>query len=191
MKELEVRVEILKKLKSQVYLLGFKSLYIAKRASPGQLLHLKVDSKVTILRRPFSIHKIKKDKVYLFFKLRGRGTKLLSQYKKGDTLNIIGPLGNGFNRESRMTNHERRIIVAGGMGVAPLVFLAEKLKEMQNAKCKMQNIVLLGARTKEEILCESEFKKMGYKVQVATEDSSQGFKGTVITLLKNLLSTIP
>ena len=76
------------------------------------------------------------------------------------------------------------------MGVAPLVFLAEKLKEMQNAKCKMQNIVLLGARTKEEILCESEFKKMGYKVQVATEDGSQGFKGTVITLLKNLLSTI-
>ena len=105
MKELEVRIEILKKLKSQVYLLGFKSFYIAKRASPGQLLHLKVDNKVTILRRPLSIHKIEEDIVYILFRVRGRGTKVLSQYKKGDTLNIIGPLGNGFNHRSSVIGH--------------------------------------------------------------------------------------
>jgi dihydroorotate dehydrogenase electron transfer subunit len=188
MKQLKVKVAFLKKLKTNIYLLVFKSPYIAENAKPGQFLHIKVDDKLTILRRPLSIHRISADTVYLLFRVRGKGTKLLSQCKKGDTLDIIGPLGNSFDYSQLNTHNSRLILVAGGMGVAPLIFLAEKLMEIRNSKFEIRNLVLLGAKNKREVLAEQEFKKLGCKVYIATEDGSKGFKGTVTGLLKRLLA---
>ena len=177
-KELEIKIERLEKLKNDIYLLEFKSDYVANKAKPGQFLHIKVDDKTTILRRPLSIHKVEKNLIYILFRVRGKGTNLLSQYKKGDVLNVIGPLGNGFDISAPAQN----ILVAGGMGVAPLVFLTEKLK-------KIRNLILLGAKNKKEVLAEQEFKKFGFEIQIATDDGSRGFKGNVVNLLKKILTT--
>ena len=186
-KQLQAKVKGIQKIKKDVFLLKFSSAYLARNSRPGNFLHLKIPT--TILRRPFSIHKVDKNTVYLLFRIRGRGTKALSRYKKGDTLDIIGPLGRGFAYERRATNDERRILVAGGIGVAPLVFLAEKLREIRNPKPETRNPVLLGSKNRDEILCASEFKKLGYKVHIATDNGSQGYKGTVTALLKKLLKT--
>ncbi len=185
MKELNLKIESLKKIKNDIYLLQLNSPYLAKRVKPGQFIHIKVDDETTILRRPLSLHKVKNNIISILFRVRGRGTKLLSQAKPGDTLNVIGPLGNGFevlHPSSEVIN----ILVAGGMGVAPLVFLAERLAKAKNNKTK--NLVLLGAKNKKEILAEQEFKKLGFAIQIATDDGSYGFKGNVVGLLGKILS---
>jgi len=101
-KQFKAKVKQLKKLKSDVYILSFNSPYLAKAARPGQFLHLKIKS--VILRRPFSLHKIEGETIYIIFRIRGRGTKALSQIKKGAVLDIIGPLGQGFKLKSNKTN---------------------------------------------------------------------------------------
>ena len=111
--------------------------------------------------------------------------------KSGEYLDIIGPLGSGFRLdESRITNHESRILVAGGMGTAPLVFLANKLIRKRTTNHESPITVLIGAKTKEDILCEKEFSKLGCEVMVSTDDGSRGFKGYVSDLLSHTLSTI-
>jgi len=189
MKQLKVKTAFLKKIKSDVFLLGLDSSYLAKTAKPGQFLHVKVDDKTTILRRPLSVHKIEKNLVYILFRVRGRGTRLLANSKKGDIFDIIGPLGNGFY-VPHPTSHVQQILVAGGMGVAPLVFLAEKLTGIKNQKSKIKNLVLLGAKSKKEVLAESEFKKLGFEINIATDDGTRGYKGSVVALLKKNLSAM-
>jgi dihydroorotate dehydrogenase electron transfer subunit len=186
-KQLRVTIESLKQLKPAIYLLGLRSPYLVKTAQPGQFLHVKVDEEVTILRRPLSIHKVSGNTVYLLFRVRGRGTRILSHCRPGMVLDVIGPLGNGFNVPRRRYQLPR-ILVAGGMGVAPLIFLGEKLRKSQATSHKSQNLVLLGAKNKNEILAEKEFKKLGFEVRIATDDGSRGFKGTVTDLLKNFLA---
>ncbi len=81
------------------------------------------------------------------------------------------------------------MLVAGGMGVAPLIFLAEKLKRIPKSKSQT-TIVLIGGRTKNHILCANEFKKLGCKVLISTDDGSLGTKGRVTNLLENVLRKI-
>ncbi len=111
----------------------------------------------------------------------GGGTKILSQKKSGEFLDIIGPLGNGFDyRQAVKAKAAKNILIAGGMGVAPLFFLAEKIKASKP-------LVLIGAKTKKQILCAQEFKKLDCPLKLATDDGSLGFKGKVTDLLKIIL----
>ncbi|MCF7873084.1 MAG: dihydroorotate dehydrogenase electron transfer subunit [Candidatus Omnitrophica bacterium] len=192
-KQLKVEIKEVKKLKNDVFLLSFQSSHIARVAQPGNFLHLKLKS--TILRRPLSIHKIKNNLIYILFKVRGRGTKVLAKKKKNDQLDVIGPLGNGF----KVKNGENLILVAGGIGVAPLLFLAQKLvksptSNVQRPTSNVQrptsdNIILLGAKDGKKIVCEKEFKNLGFQVKIASEDGSKGKKGFVTDLLKEQLMT--
>lgn len=172
-----------------------------------------------LLRRPFSIHRVTGTKarqhtstprpndcstrqtevglvgqaaasnIEILYKVIGKGTEILSQRKQGESLNIIGPLGNGFNYQPSALSHQPVVFVAGGVGTAPLVFLAEKLSAINpKASADIKPIVLIGAKTKSHILCESEFKKYGCDVKAATDDGSRGFKGNVTELLKKILS---
>ncbi|MCP4651819.1 MAG: dihydroorotate dehydrogenase electron transfer subunit [Candidatus Omnitrophica bacterium] len=175
MKYEQLKVKEIKKVKSDVFLLSFTSLYLAKKSLPGNFINIKIPP--TILRRPFSIHKIDKNTIYVLFRVRGKGTKILSEYKKGSPLDVIGPLGNGF----AVGNAKKNILIAGGIGVAPLVFLAKRLR--QNHKAHVE--VILGAKTKKELLCSWELKQIGCSVLVATDDGSQGVKGTVVNLLND------
>lgn len=163
--------------------LEFDSDVIAKNARPGQFVNIKVsDGFQPLLRRPISIHKVKGSKVKLFYEVVGVGTEVLAKRKPGEFLDIIGPLGNGFDyRRSVGAKEGKNVLIAGGMGVAPLVFLAQKLK-------LSQPLVLIGARTKKQILCAQEFKTLGCCVKLATDDGSLGFKGKVTDLLKIILT---
>ena len=135
-----------------------------------------------LLRRPFSIHSVggrrlrHKNRVEILYEVIGSGTKILSEKKPGEYIDILGPLGNGFS----ILDARFSIIVAGGMGVAPLFFLAQRLKE-RNA------LVLIGARTKEEILSKKEFVNLGLDVKISTDDGSAGFRGKVTELLRSIL----
>ncbi len=179
-KHFKAKIKEVKRVKNDIFLLSFSSAYLAETARPGNFLHIK--DKATILRRPLSIHKIKNNLIYILFKVRGRGTEALARKKKGGQLDIIGPLGNGFKLEEG----KRSILVAGGIGVAPLLFLAEQLFESR----RPETIVLLGAKSKREIVCRKDFRGLGLKARVATEDGSAGRKGFVTDLLKNQLRAL-
>lgn len=169
--------------------LEFESGVIARNARPGQFVDIKVNSGFEpLLRRPISIHRVKGLKVKLFYEVVGAGTQVLSQRKPGEFLDIIGPLGNGFDyRGPAKAKAGKNILIAGGMGVAPLIFLAEKLMELKIRNSKSETIVLIGAKTKKQILCARELKALGCSVKLATDDGSAGFKGRVTDLLKIIL----
>jgi len=184
MKKEEVKVYSLDRIKKDIFLLGLKSSYLAKNSFPGQFLHIKIDKQSLILRRPLSIHKVEKGITYVLFKVRGEGTRFLSGLRKGNTLNIIGPLGKGFDFQFTVYSLQFTVIlVGGGMGVAPLLFLAQKFRGRRVW-------VFLGAKSKEEILCKKDFQGLGCQVFVATEDGSSGFKGKLTSLLKEKLPII-
>ncbi|MDD5070698.1 MAG: dihydroorotate dehydrogenase electron transfer subunit [Candidatus Omnitrophica bacterium] len=189
MREINVVIDELKQVKPDVFLLNFKSANIAKKIKPFQFFNLKVDTQATILRRPISVHRVDGDDIYLLFRVRGRGTKILAAKKKGDILNILGPLGNGLKLTSQFQKTKLNILVAGGIGVAPLFFLGQRLKR-QTVNSLEPDFVLLGAAKEGDILCEREFKKIGYKVLVATEDGSRGIKANVLELLTRKLSDL-
>jgi dihydroorotate dehydrogenase electron transfer subunit len=164
-------------------------------ASPGQFLHIRIeDSCDPLLRRPLSIHDCyasrKKNAliVCILYEVVGKGTALLSEKKPFSEIDCLGPLGNGFDLE-KIKSCKSVYIVAGGMGVAPLFFLTRKIRELKIPKSKTQIHILLGVKTKNDILREKEFKDLGCEVHVATEDGSKGFKGRVTELLKEKLQS--
>jgi dihydroorotate dehydrogenase electron transfer subunit len=127
------------------------------------------------------VHNISGNKLEILYEVLGEGTKLLSGSKKGDSFDILGPLGNGFDYQNQARFiGQKIIIVAGGIGTAPLVYLSKKIKARDK-------IVLIGAKTKKQVLCEKEFKNSGCDVKIATDDGSYGFKGRVTDLLKEIL----
>jgi len=187
-KQLKLKISDIKKIRNDVFLISFSSPYLTRVAAPGNFLHVKVNG--VILRRPFSIHKLEQNKVFVLFKVKGRGTRALASYRRGMVLDAIGPLGNGFKISYQLSAIScQHILVAGGIGVAPLMFLAQKLAQGSRLKALGSSVVLLGAKSKNELLCEKEFKKLGYEVHVATEDGSRGHRGTVSGLLEQELRT--
>ena len=150
---------------------------IVREALPGQFVHLRCqNSAEPLLRRPFSFHRLSRNNFEILYRVVGRGTNLLAKRRKGDKIDVLGPLGNGFT-----ATRPKIILVAGGMGVAPLLALAEKLADRKKI------VVLLGAKTKGSVSCAGDFKKLGVKLQIATDDGSQGYKGLVTDLLKKVL----
>lgn len=162
-------------IKRRIFLLKVRDNKIAANVVPGQFVHIRIeDSFLPLLRRPFSIHDVDGDIFAILYKIRGRGTFLLSKYRRGDQIDIIGPLGKGFN----IKKYDKIAIVAGGMGVAPLYFLAKKLKTKELT-------ILLGAATEEELAYVGEFSKLG-ELKITTEDGSLGTKGMVTDLLREI-----
>ncbi len=157
---------------------------ISRLAKPGQFVEIKtVDVDVPLLRRPLGVHRVAGGVFEVLCEIVGKGTELLSKKEPGDFLDVLGPLGNGFDCNLPFNKRNLPILVAGGMGVAPLVFLTEKLAERKTQSSKLKTLVLIGAKTKSHILCENDFKKLGCEVKVATDDGSRGFKGKVTELL--------
>ena len=184
MKAAQIKAKIIsnQRFSENFWHLEFESGLISKHAVAGQFVNIRVaDALEPLLRRPISIHGVKASRVKIIYAILGKGTQILSARKPGEFLNIIGPLGNGFNY-SRLAKptEAKNILIAGGMGVAPLVFLAEKLK-------LSKPLVLMGARSKKQILCLQEFKALSCTVKLATDDGSVGFKGRVTDLLSIVL----
>lgn len=155
---------------------------LADLAKPGQFVYLKVsESYDPLLPRPLSIHQIdhKKGIIYLLFQIKGKGTKVLSALKTGDELTVLGPLGNGF----RLNNDYKNIVlVGGGIGTAPLLYLATELL-LKN--CGLT--VLLGYKDRNNLVAYESFAQLDCRLLIATEDGSWGQKGRITELLNNLL----
>lgn len=167
---------------------ALKAVKIADKAEPGQFVNMRLsENSLPLLRRPLSIHRIKGANIDFLYEVLGPGTEILAQKKSGEYLDVIGPLGNGFNYTLYAKRYTLPILVAGGMGVAPLIFLAEKLMKLKEQRGKSKVLVLIGAKAKSQILCEKEFRDLGCWVKIATDDGSKGFKGKVTDLLKNIL----
>ena len=154
---------------------------IAASALPGQFVMAKVDEGFSpLLRRPFSIHDtVDKAIVRLLVKIAGQGTRILSGLPEGHSLSLLGPLGHGFEIPKNLSS---ACLVAGGIGVAPLLFLGKALAA-KGVSCK----VLVGGQKAADLLCIKEFEKLGFEVILATQDGSAGAKGMVTDLLADAL----
>ncbi|TSA13081.1 MAG: dihydroorotate dehydrogenase electron transfer subunit [Deltaproteobacteria bacterium] len=169
---------------SSVYRLRIEAPAIARVVRPGQFLMLRVGQTLDpLLRRPFSIHAVHDSRtVDILYRVVGKGTNLLTAIKKGGKLDIVGPLGRGFSWREDLPS----LFVAGGMGIAPLFFLAQIITQNGTGA---KTSVLIGARNKIELLCVKELKAMGLQVEAATEDGSAGKRGLVTDLLTRKIIT--
>lgn len=171
------------RIKSCYFLLEMDCPPIATEIKPGQFIMLKVsESNDPLLRRPFSVYKSysmhhpekeKRGCLTILYKEVGRGTQKMTEFKTGQKVNLIGPLGNGFNLPAPSSSNI--IMIGGGVGIVSLYPLAEALRAKNS-------IVLIGGKTRNDILCVEDFKKLDSNISIATEDGSLGFKGTVINL---------
>jgi len=140
---------------------------------PGQFVEIRIDNEPdTFLRRPISVYDIDIDRniISMLFLIVGKGTAKLSELRQGDVLNMIYPLGNTFS----IPTEGPVLLVGGGVGVAPLLFLGKKLAE--------KGIIpsfLLGARSSSHLVDLEKFKQLG-PLNLTTEDGSAGTKGLVI-----------
>ena len=140
----------------------------------GQFVEVRVDqSPTTFLRRPISINFVDREhnELWLLVAAVGDGTRRLAALKAGDALNCVLPLGNGFTMPTKAD--ERLLLVGGGVGVAPLLYMGAEMKRMG-----CEPTFLLGARSAKDLLMLDEFRQYG-RVFVTTEDGSEGERGFV------------
>lgn len=156
---------------SRVYKMRLRGATDGIRA--GQFVDIVVPGQ--FLRRPISVCDVEGDVLTLIYKVVGDGTRKMSQWQAGSTLNVLTGLGNGYNLEKA---GERPLLVGGGVGVPPLYYLAKQLR----AKGKTVRVIL-GFNTREEVFFEDEFRELGCEVQVTTADGSYGIKGFVTAAL--------
>ena len=143
---------------------------------PGQFVEVHVNnSPSTFLRRPISINFVDsvQKELWLLIQLVGDGTRQMAECKVGDTLNILFPLGNGFTLPSELEKGKKLLLIGGGVGTAPMLYLGACLKEKG-----YKPTFLLGARSQDDVLQLDSFKQFG-EVYVTTEDGSLGEKGYV------------
>ena len=144
----------------------------------GQFLHLRVPDDAHLLRRPISISSIDKSKkqCHLIYRIEGSGTKIFSTLKSGNSLDVMGPQGNGFNL-SDINADSHVLLVGGGIGVPPLVEVAKQLHERG-----VEITTVLGFATKDAVILEDELAQYGH-VFVTTDDGSYGIKGNVSVVI--------
>lgn len=152
---------------------------IATVAKPGQFVMVRVaESTDPLLRRPFSICNTRNgDTLLLLYRVVGKGTRIMAEIGTGKQLSIMGPLGQGF----RVTERNQSVfLVAGGLGLAPLVFFAELVGER---RC----ILFTGYGSGADIIPLERIGSEGIQTFIATEDGSKGHKGLVTELLEEKL----
>lgn len=161
---------------------------ISRNSYPGQFLNVQVARTADpLLRRPFSVHAVYPDEgiFSLMYVMVGRGTQLLSHIPQGEKISVVGPLGRSFDLGD--DPDAQHIVVAGGCGAAPLHFLCDALCDKWGCE---KITVLSGARSKDAVLCEAEFKSHGCGVDISTDDGSYGYHGYVTELLKQRLESM-
>lgn len=154
-----------------IYSMWIKDKDLACNAKPGQFVSLYCKEGSQLLPRPISICEIDRENetLRLVYRVVGKGTKEFSKMNAGDTIRVMGPLGNGFTLEGK-----KAILIGGGIGIPPMLELAKSLD------CEVQ--VVLGYRNN-DLFLKNEFTSYG-KVIVSTEDGSVGTKGNVIDAIR-------
>ena len=130
MKQLKAKIIENKRVGPDFCRMRLESAYLAKNSKSGQFIEVKCsDGCEPLLRRPLGVHRVINSGIEILFEVVGKGTELLSQKKPGEILDVIGPLGNGFSISRSTVDRQAQsaVLVAGGVGVAPLLALAESL----------------------------------------------------------------
>ena len=167
------------RIKSLYFLLTIYCPSIANEIRAGQFIMLKVsDSDFPSLRRPFSVYKSypmdhpekkRRGRLLILYKKVGKGTQKMTEFKKGQKVDMIGPLGNGFSLPPLPSSTDI-IFIGGGVGIVSLYSLAEVLDSRRL-------FVFIGGKTKDDILCEEDFRRQNVsKIFIATEDGSLGYQ---------------
>ena len=163
-------------------------------AKPGQFVMFRVQRSLPpLLRRPFGIFRVgflpadcdsmpPKEFIELIYKVVGSGTEIMQGLHQGDPVELLGPLGEGFDLGDP---EEEKILVGGGIGLVPLYMLAEKLVETSSVR------LLMGGRTRDDIITVTEFERLGVETYVSTEDGSLGEEGLVTRVLERKLDKYP
>ncbi|OGP86850.1 MAG: hypothetical protein A2Y95_01470 [Deltaproteobacteria bacterium RBG_13_65_10] len=162
-------------------------------ALPGQFIMLRVtEGGDPLLGRAMAVYRIERSRsrviLEVVYRVVGRGTDLLSRVIPGRRMEVMGPLGRAFRLPPPGT---RPILVGGGTGIASLHLLAKVLAAARRAKSdrRFRDLdVLIGARTRKEILCRADFAALGARVRLATDDGSQGTRGHVAALLDKVMA---
>jgi len=157
------------------FALRFHSPELASSVKPGQFMNILTSEAIEpLLRRPYSISNVHGDECEIMFSLLGKGTHLLAKKRAGDTIGVLGPLGNTFGYEKSFGT---AIIVAGGIGIAPFPYLTAELQRRS-----IPVVTFLGARNAGRVAGNGL-----QNLHVATDDGSQGYHGTVISALAAFL----
>ena len=149
---------------------------MAPLCEPGQFIQVRVtDGPAPLLRRPLSIYDAENGMIRLLYRVAGSGTEALKNKKAGEALNLQGPLGKGFHLSK---SPEEVLLVGGGVGIAPLLFLARRQAERGS-----QVTVVYGAASKAQVVGEKRFAALGVRLLVSTLDGSCGVQGMVTDIL--------
>lgn len=179
---LRARCEVLATSKiGRYYSIQFVSPEIADRAQPGQFITIGVEGHNTMLRRPFSIYRVSRHgdwagTVEIIFDLVGQGTKWLAERTKGDLVDLVGPLGTPFPIPTQNVNC---LLVGGGYGAAPLLYLATVLQQ-KGFRADM----IIGAKDGDRLFNIIEAKRLSATTFLVTEDGSLGEQGLVTDVMK-------
>lgn len=159
-----------KKIGTGIYSMWIRTEQVAEHAKAGQFVSVYCNDGSRLLPRPISICEINKEEktLRLVYRVAGKGTGEFSVMKTGETLHIVGPLGNGFPKKEK-----KAFLIGGGIGIPPMLQLAKELD------CEKQ--IVLGYR--DELFLLDEFQKQG-EVYLATEDGSAGTKGNVLDAIR-------
>jgi len=171
-----------KKLAPDCYSISMAPFSKAKLIRPGQFVHLQVPDCNLFFRRAFSVYSVnaKEKSIEILFKVFGRGTTAMASLKKGDSVNLLGPLGNSFRKPKR---NELVGLIAGGIGFPPIYYFAFHL--INNKYNHDKIFFFYGGRSKVDLIELARLKKLGVKTILVTEDGSSGMKGLVTSALEN------
>jgi dihydroorotate dehydrogenase electron transfer subunit len=157
---------------------------IAAHSKPGQFVTIKVSQGLDpLLRRPFSIHQVYPDgSLQVVFKVLGKGTAALAALQPGQSVNIVGPLGTPFKIAPHMC------LLGGGLGIAPLLFLAQAIMAQGGTTLGPDLHVILAARHQAELSCFTpDFIELGVTLHLATDDGSLGHHGLITDLIPTVI----
>lgn len=178
-----IKIKSNNKVSEEYYLLELDGSSLINNTKPGQFFNIRLsrdEGYDPLLRRPLSIHDIneKRKSIYILYRIIGRGTRILSKFQSGETIDVLGPLGTGFNTDF---NEQDILIIGGGMGIAPLYYLSKKL--VHNNKLT----VILGGNNKEDLIYFSKaFSNINTDIKYTTIDGSLGHMGNAIDLWEKI-----
>ncbi len=180
MKHLEDAVVIsIREVRPGIWSMWLKSPKICADARPGQFLHVRTtDTFLPLLRRPLSIGRVHGDTLELVWRVVGSGTSVLTDVSEGHSVNLLGPLGNPFTIDDDI---QRAVLIAGGLGLPPLVYLYEILTEK-----KIETTLFLGVRGEADIPMADD-DPMFASMQIIAEEGGKFPKGLVVDPARELL----
>ena len=171
MKEVELIITSNVQVNHDTYLMTLQG-DLSSIKNPGEFVEIKLDN--YYLRRPISVCKFSENELTLLYKVLGHGTKDMTKYEVGKKLYVLINLGNGFD----VTLAKKPLLVAGGIGIAPMFGLLEKFNELG-----IKPTIIYGASSKKDLVLLDELEKMGDLI-CCTDDGSYGYKGNTVMYLK-------